>query len=255
MASWESILANLLPEGLSVGFALLLVLSSFFTSALTAAIGLGGGVILIVIMASLVPASALVPVHGAVQLGSNAGRALVQLRHVDWGIAAWFALGAIFGALAGGAIAIQLSEAALKSGIALFILWTVWGRPPKFEQLAKPVMGVTGFISAFLSMFFGAAGPIGGAMLATLGLTRHQFVANQAITALMMHIFKLLAFGLLGFALAPWLPLIFAMIATGFLGTLTGSKLLGKMDEVAFKKGFKIVMTGLALHLIWKTLL
>jgi uncharacterized membrane protein YfcA len=191
-------------------------------------------------------------VHGVVQFGSNAGRALVQLKHVDWLIALWFAIGAAFGAAIGGAIAVELPAAVLKAGIGLFVLWIVWGKAPKFGEARKRVMAAAGFASTFLSMFFGAAGPIGGAVLSTLGLPRHGFVANQAVTALIMHIFKIIAFGALGFAFAPWAGLIVLMIASGFLGTLAGSRLLGKMDEKTFKTGFRWVMTALAVNLLWQ---
>ncbi|GAB4576590.1 MAG: hypothetical protein Tsb0019_00750 [Roseibium sp.] len=241
-----------LPDQLAASTTFLLILTSFFTSALTAAVGLGGGVALIAVMASLMPASALVPVHGIVQLGSNAGRALVLLKHVDWLIALWFAVGAVFGAAIGGAIAVELPSAALKAGIGLFVLWVVWGRAPRFGKARKRAMAAAGFASTFLSMFFGAAGPIGGAVLSTLGLPRHGFVANQAATALIMHVFKIAAFGLLGFAFAPWAGLIVLMIASGFLGTLAGSRLLGRMEEKTFRTGFKWVMSVLALNLLWQ---
>jgi len=241
-----------LPGQLGTAASLLLIVMSFLTSALTAAVGLGGGVALIAVMATVMPASALVPVQGVVQLGSNAGRMLVQLKHVDWLIALWFAFGAVFGAAIGGAIAVELPAAALRAGIGLFVLWVVWGKAPKFGQARKRVMAAAGFASTFLSMFFGAAGPIGGAVLATLGLTRHGFVANQAVTALIMHVFKIIAFSALGFAFAPWAGLIVLMIASGFLGTLAGSRLLGRMDETSFKTGFKWVMTALALNLLWQ---
>nr|MEC9422078.1 TSUP family transporter [Pseudomonadota bacterium] len=116
------------PDQLHLAASLTLIVTSFFTSALTAAVGLGGGVALIAIMATVMPASALVPVHGVVQLGSNAGRALVQLKHVDWLIALWFAVGAAIGAAVGGAIAVELPPAVLKAGIGLFVLWVVWGK-------------------------------------------------------------------------------------------------------------------------------
>ncbi len=245
-----SLIDLLIPQDLSALATLLLIACSFFTSALTAAVGLGGGIALIAIMALVMPLNALVPVHGVVQFGSNAGRALVQIKHVDWLIAVWFAIGAAAGAALGGSIAVQLPAAILKAGIALFVVWVVWGKPPKLGGMKKRAMAGAGFASTFLSMFFGAAGPIGGSVLSTLGLTRHQFVANQAITAMMMHVFKIVAFGLLGFAFAPWLGLIVAMIASGFLGTLAGSQLLGRMNEQAFKKGFRWVMTALALNLM-----
>jgi uncharacterized membrane protein YfcA len=49
-----------------------LLAASFCGSLLTAAVGVGGGTLVIIILASLVPPAVLIPVHGLVQLGSNA---------------------------------------------------------------------------------------------------------------------------------------------------------------------------------------
>ena len=245
-------LSTLLPDQISHLSSVILIIASFFTSALTAAVGLGGGIALIAIMATFMPPSALVPIHGVVQIGSNTGRAIVQLKHVDWLIFLWFTSGAVFGAAIGGSIAVELPPEILRVGIGVFVLWVIWGKAPKFGRAPKRAMAIAGLVSTFLSMFFGAAGPIGGAVLSTLGLTRHGFVANQAVTATVMHVFKIIAFGALGFAFAPWAGLIVLMIFSGFLGTLSGSRLLGKMDEKTFKTGFKWVMTLLALNLFWQ---
>ncbi|MBD8892033.1 sulfite exporter TauE/SafE family protein [Roseibium litorale] len=246
--------SDLLPAAISPLSALVLILSSFAASALTAAVGLGGGVALIAVMANLMPPLALVPVHGLVQLGSNGGRAIVQRRYIDPAIAAWFAGGAIVGAALGGYLAVSIPAAWLRIGIAGFVLWTVWGRVPKLGHARKQAMGIAGFIGTSLSMFFGATGPIGGSVLSTLGLTRHQFVANQAVTSLTMHVCKVAAFGFLGFAFGPWIGLIVLMITSGFLGTLAGTRMLGRMQEETFRKGFKLVMTLLAANLIWQAL-
>ena len=42
-----------------------------------------------------------------------------------------------------------------------------------------------------------------------------------------------------------------AMVATGFLGTLTGRAIVLKLPEEAFATGFKIVLTLLALRMLW----
>lgn len=246
--------AVLLPPDVSAFLATVLIATSFVTSGISAAVGLGGGVSMIAVMATVLPVSVVVPLHGAVQIGSNAGRAAVQFKHVSRPLLLWFALGAIIGAAVGGNIAVRLPETALKIGIATIILWMVWGRPPAFADLPRRTMALTGFVSTVLSMFFGATGPIVGAVLATQNLTRHQFVATQAATALLMHILKIIVFGLLGFAFGPWLFLLFLMIASGFLGTLAGSHLLGKMNEQVFKKIFRIVMTILALNILIQSL-
>ncbi len=45
------------------------------------------------------------------------------------------------------------------------------------------------------------------------------------------------------------------MIATGFLGTLVGSKLLDGLQEQIFRKIFKLILTMLALWLLAQTVL
>jgi uncharacterized membrane protein YfcA len=72
--------AGLLPNELAPWVAILLLVVSAFTSLISAAFGLGGGLVLLAMMATVMPAAALVPVHGVVQIGSNFGRALVMLR-------------------------------------------------------------------------------------------------------------------------------------------------------------------------------
>lgn len=76
----------------SRGAALLLVLVSFLTSALTAAFGIGGGVAMLGALAGMAPPSVIVAVHGVVQLGSNTGRAFIQRAHVLWPLVVRFSI-------------------------------------------------------------------------------------------------------------------------------------------------------------------
>ena len=94
-------LASLLPQGLDPLVAGLLVVASAFTSALTAAFGVGGGIAMLALMGLFVPVAALIPVHGAVQLGSNTGRAWHQRAHVRMDVAAPFIAGSVVGAIIG----------------------------------------------------------------------------------------------------------------------------------------------------------
>jgi 2-octaprenyl-6-methoxyphenol hydroxylase len=75
-------LITLLPPALGLVPAGFLVLLAAFTSALTAIAGIGGGVVMLGAMASLLPAPAIIPVHAVVQLGSNVGRAFLLRRAV-----------------------------------------------------------------------------------------------------------------------------------------------------------------------------
>ena len=97
-----------IPTGMTQLSFLLLVLASLATSFMTAAFGIGGGVVRIVIMALLVPPAALIPIHGIIQLGSNGGRVVIMAKDVIWRPMIPFVMGALIGATAGGLLAVQL---------------------------------------------------------------------------------------------------------------------------------------------------
>jgi uncharacterized membrane protein YfcA len=69
------------------------------------------------------------------------------------------------------------------------------------------------------------------------------------------HTLKVLVFLLLGFALSAWLIFILAMIATGFLGTIMGSRLLAMMPEKYFQLTLRWLITALAINLMLQAII
>ncbi len=241
-------MSELLPPEISANVALILIAASAVTSFVTAAAGIGGGVLMVAVMSIFIPAPALIPVHGAVQLGSNGGRALILLRHVQFAILLPFIAGSIVGAVLGGLLAVQLPSSYLKVGLGLFILWSVWGKT--VNATGRLAVVGTGMFSSFLTMFFGATGMFISAMLKTLDLGRLEHVSTHAAAMVGQHILKVLVFGLLGFAFGPYLWLILFMIASGFAGTVIGKRVLVRMDDAIFHRVLAIVLTLLALKLL-----
>jgi uncharacterized membrane protein YfcA len=70
----------------------------------------------------------------------------------------------------------------------------------------------------------------------------------------LQHGLKVVVFGLAGFAFASWLPLIAAMILSGYIGTVTGTRLLENLPEEKFRFWFKILLTLLAADMIQRGL-
>ena len=66
-----------------------------------------------------------------------------------------------------------------------------------------------------------------------------------------VHTMKLIAFGALGIGVAADTPLIVAMIATAVLGSWAGLRLLNRMPETLFRIIFQVLITGLAVRLLW----
>ena len=228
--------------------ALALLGVSFLGSFITAAFGIGGGVVVLAVFASLLAPAALIPVHGVVQVGSNAGRALIMRDHIDWPIWTVFVIGTAVGVAIGGLVVVDLPPHLIQIAVGCFILWTLVAKPPAFIRKSA---WLAGGVSSFLTMFFGATGPFVSAYLKTRQYDRMGQVAMQGACMTVQHGLKVIAFGLLGFAFGPYIVLIVGMIAFGFVGTSVGRKVLMKIDEKRFKFALNTMLVLLSLRLIW----
>ncbi len=247
----ELLAAMLLPPDVSPLAGIGLVALSLFTSALTAAAGIGGGLVLLSVMASFLPPVIVIPIHGVVQLGSNAGRAVLLRRHIDRGILVPFALGSLLGIVLGAKLFVALPTHALESILGLFILACVWLPKLKASRIANRAFVLVGVVGSFVTMFVGATGPFVASFITPDRLERHAVVATHATCMSVQHTLKVAAFGFLGFAFLPWVPLLAAIIAAGFLGTMLGRRLLDRLPHHIFARAFKIILTVLALRLLY----
>lgn len=249
MPEWLS-----LPGDMSLSVYLLLVGMAGFTSLLTASLGAGGGVMLLAVMAQVLPPAVIIPLHGVVQLGSNGGRALMAWRHIDWKTLGPFLAGAVLGALLGALVLVRLPPAVLYLCIAGFILYLCWG--PKLPKLVLGPVGtaIAGGLTTFATLFAGATGPLVAAFIKQIHADRFRTVATFAAAMSLQNVLKISVFSHAGFDLMPWVGLWAAMIASGAVGTWIGLNVLKRMQDHHFGLLFNVVLTALALRLIWQAL-
>ena len=234
--------------GLGWPTASALLAVSFASSFITIAFGIGGGAVMLAVLATLLPAAAIVPVHGLVQLGSNAGRAAIMTRYMRFDLLGPFAIGALIGIVLGGSLVVQLEAGWIQIGVGLFILWSVIAKPPAFLKRSGVI---TGMFSSFLTMFFGGTGPFVATYVKAQDLDRHAHVATHAMFMTLQHLLKTVAFGILGFAFSIWAGLIILLIVAGVLGTLAGRVMLAKIDDRRFRIVLNVILTLLAARLIY----
>lgn len=242
----------LLPEQISAFSSIMLILVSGITSAMTASIGVGGGVFLLAVMALTLPPAAIIPVHGMVQLGSNLNRAVMTVKDIDWKLLAAFTPGAMLGAGLASLFLIELPMQVLQLTIAGFILFLTWG--PKVPTVGLGRIGTffAALITTFVSMFAGATGPLVAAFIKQQHQgDRFRTVANFAAAMSVQHLPKAIVFGAAGFVFADWLGLMLLMVLSGAVGTWLGLKLLNKLSNQKFSLMINVVLTLLALRLIW----
>ena len=233
---------------------ILLVLLAFGTSTLTAITGIGGGMLLIAIMPGFLPAAAIIPVHGIVQLFSNSSRAFFGLRFLRWEFVLAFTSGSIIGGLVAAGITLEINLEYTPLVIAAYILFTVWG--PKLE-FKKPIKGeflLIGAVQTGLSMMVGATGPLGQAALLRKGLQRDALVVTAALMMTFTHLIKIMLFALLGFSFISYWQIIIGMSVAVVAGALLGTHIRYKIPEDVFRKALKWALTLLALRMIYITL-
>ncbi len=238
------------PQSLDAVASILLVAASFLGSFITAAMGIGGGMVLLAGMATMMPAPAIVPVHGVLQLGSNFGRAAILRADIDWHTFLYFGFGAIFGVAIGGSIVVTLSADVLRAGLGLFILYMVWGPKLRFVSSGQTVVVAFGVGASILTMFFGATGAFISSLLNQRGYQPRGLVATHSTCMVAQHTLKIIAFGILGFAFAEWAGLMVLMLVSGFAGTYLGSRVLTRLPAEVFAKGLKVILTFLAANLL-----
>jgi uncharacterized membrane protein YfcA len=226
----------------------LLVAASLVTSFISAAFGIGGGFTLIALLALLLPPAALIPVHGIVQFGSNAGRVGIMLKDVVWRPLLPFVIGTVIGAGLGAMVVVQLPPWAVQLALGIFIIWAVFAKLPPIQQRYILLGGV---VSSFLTMFFGATGNFIAAMVKSMNLDPVPHVATHSLMMTFQHFVKVLIFGLIGFQFEPYMILIIGMLISGFIGTIIGSRFLTKAGGRYFKPVLNTILSLAAARLIW----
>ena len=241
-------LVSLLPPAMPLLDAGLLVTASLVTSFISAAFGIGGGFTLIALLALLLPPAALIPVHGIVQLGSNAGRVGIMLKQVVWRPVMPFVIGTVTGAGLGAMVVVQLPPWAVQLALGVFIIWVAFAKLPPIQQRYILFGGV---VSSFLTMFFGATGNFIAAMVKSMSLDPVPHVATHSLMMTFQHFVKVLIFGLIGFQFGPYMILIIGMLISGFIGTIIGSQFLTKAGGQYFKPVLNTILFLAAARLIW----
>ena len=241
-------LVSLLPPAMPLLDAGLLIAASLVTSFISAAFGIGGGFTLIALLALLLPPAALIPVHGIVQFGSNAGRVGIMLKDVVWRPVLPFVIGTVIGAGLGAMVVVQLPPWAVQLALGIFIIWAVLAKLPPIQQRYILLGGV---VSSFLTMFFGATGNFIAAMVKSMNLDPVPHVATHSLMMTFQHFVKVLIFGLIGFQFGPYMFLIIGMLISGFIGTVIGSQFLTKAGGHYFKPVLNTILFLAAARLIW----
>ncbi len=222
----------------SVAILVLLAVSALVTSFISGILGMAGGMILMGILLAVMPLPTAMMLHGITQLASNAWRALLWRREVDW---------RVFRGYLYGAVAMTVFFAVVKLVVGKPIALIVMGLTP-FITLALPEKlhlnverrghaSACGIVCTTLSLTAGVSGPILDVFFVRSKMSRHAVVATKAMTQSLSHILKIAYFGaFLAIEGDPVHPgLAAAMVLLAFTGTSASRIVLERMNDASFR--------------------
>lgn len=228
-----------------------LCITSFFASLIATSIGLGGGLLVLATMTLVLPPAVLIPIHGLVQIGSNGFRAWLLRKKILFYIVPAFILGSLMGAVLGGFLHFGIQTWVLQLILGVFVLYATWSPGFKSSRPGPLRFLCAGLFSGLVTMFVGATGPLVAPFVKAACDEKQQVVSTHAMLMTFQHGFKVLAFGVLGFSFGSYIPLLVGLIGFGMLGTLVGRMVLKKLPENIFRTIFQIVITSLAIRLLY----
>lgn len=221
---------------------------STLTSLLTAVAGLGGGMLLLALMAQLLAPAILIPLHGIAQFFSNANRGVIHRDKLDWTYLKPFVAGSVVGAFAFVPLVVFVDATIGAIAVGLFILLVTWF--PQWLNVSRLPPLLSGGLTSGLGVLFGATGPLAMSAHPKANWSKEQIVGNHGAAMAFQHGVKVIAYLVAGVQLTQYFWHIVVLFLGAWLGTFAGTHLLSKINDDRFKVMLKWVLTVLGLRLI-----
>jgi uncharacterized membrane protein YfcA len=231
-----------------------LVVGSFVAAAFNAAFSIGGAMIILAITTTVLPISAIVPMHSVLLIGSTFGRVALFWQHIQWKIVAPFLIGSLFGTTLGARTYVELPDDVIAIAIGVVMLVAIWLPDVSWRPKLKHPWVIVGFFHSLLSAMF-AYGALFHSIILHTGLARRQIVATMAGCFVGMSIFKISSYAYFGFDFRPYFLIIVASIFSSLIGSWVGKRMSERLPEVSFRLIYRILITVTALRLLYTALL
>ena len=241
-----------IPGELSIALYAI-VAGSFLAAVSNAAFSSGGAMIVLAVTTTVLPVSAVVPIHSTLLIGSTLSRAVVFRQHVDWRIAGPFLVGSIVAVAIGARIYFELPDSMIGVAIAIVMLVAIWLPGISWRPRLRHPWAVVGFVHSLLSTLF-AYGALLHAVILHTGLKRREITGTMAVALTGMSLFKIVGYTLNGFDYRPFAAVVVLSVLAAFLGTWVGKRINDRVSESMFRFVFRALVTVTAIRLLYVNL-
>jgi len=230
--------------------SIIIVAGSFLAAFFNAAFSAGGAMIILAATSTVLPVTAIVPIHSTLLIGSTTSRALLFWRHIDWNIAAPFLAGSVVAVAIGARVYFELPDTIIAAAISVVMLIAIWLPEVTWRPKLKHPWAIVGFIHSLFSTMF-AYGALLHAVILHTGLNKRQIVGTMAACLTGMSIFKITGYVANGFDYTPFLQIILFSIAAALVGTYVGKLVIDRISEALFRAVFRVLVTVTAVRLLY----
>jgi uncharacterized membrane protein YfcA len=246
-------------DSLAYGLAAVAALTA---SVVSGTAGFGGAILLLPALTALFGIGKSLPLLAFAQLIGNASRAAFGFRQIHWQAVWRFSLGATPLAIVATGLLLSMPVSSARratAGIVLVVtlleIAIVFSLLPRFLDRLKPpaIAGVwltgAGALVGFISALAGSTGPLPNAIFLRLQLIPAAYVATDAAAMGILHATKLASFGLdANWRLPEWQ--LCTLIAVAMVtGTWIGRRVLGRVEEVRYRRLVAVWMLFVALSM------
>jgi len=220
-------------------------------STLAAVAGFGGAAVLLPALVAVFGVRDAIPILTVAQLVGNGSRVWFNRREVAVPVVAWFALGAVPMALAGGVLFATAPLGALKRLVGAFLLamvaWRHLRRAPTWRPGVRAFAGI-GAVFSFLSALVGSVGPLMAPFFLAHGLVKGGYIGTEALATVVMHVAKLAAYQGTAVLTARGVAVGLALGPTMIAGSWLGKRILDRLPERVF---VALIEVTLAVAGVW----
>jgi len=224
----------------------------FFATAISGAAGFGGALLLLPILNLTVGTTLAVPTLTVAQLFGNLSRIIFGYKQITWKPVVYFIIGAFPCTIIGAFSFVTVDKSIIVRLIGIFIICFVVIKYLKISLIKNNNirMIIGGAITGFLSGLIGSAGPIGATFFLSLNLNPVSYIASEAITAVFMHITKLIIYQ--GFLKIGYKALLLGSFigVPMILGTWVSKKIIEKIPKYKFQLFVSILLIGISIYMI-----
>lgn len=228
-------------------------LAALATSAMTAVLGFGGGLVLLAVLLLWADPVVAIPLHAAVQVVSNATRTWIRRCDVDRAIVLPFCVLLIPAGAVTLPLVVRAPDSILQAAIAVTVIAATWWPELRGTTLRPPSrwgwVAVGGVVGA-LNVMVGATGPLQAPLFRSATRTRQAFVGTFAASQVAGHATKLALFGVAGLAPTRYAGPAVAGVVGVLAGTAIGSRVLDRISEERFRSAYLAAITGVSLYLL-----